>query len=147
MMKCKFIFGIVLALASTITISCDKDDDDITNPQTIVVSNLLKEGIWAITTFKHDGLDKTAAMDGFAFQFGSGNILEATTGSETYTGTWSVTADDDDMELNIFFSNPVTLRVLNDDWDIINYSANRIAVAEDYGDRDESVLVFERYTE
>lgn len=149
-MKSRFLVSAMLLVMGSSLVSCDKDDDKpVTNAETTTVSNLLKEGNWTITSFKKDGVDQASVAQGYTFSFAAGNELRAVKAAETSTGTWSVTADDDnaaELDLNIFFSNPGALRILNDDWEIINYSENRIEVADDLGERDEDLLVFEKQT-
>ena len=64
---------------------------------------------------------------------GAGNILSATNGTNTYSGTWSVTSDNslddspsNDLDFNIAFSTPANFADLTDDWNIISYTATKI---------------------
>lgn len=146
-MKKQFIYTLLLATCMMLSISCDKDDDIIENEETAKVTQLLSVGNWAITQYKNDGVDRTTVFSDYVFQFDTGNVLRATQGTTAFTGSWSVTADDDrrtDLDLNIFFSTGTDLRTINDDWEIINYSDTRIEVGDDYGDVDEDVIVFEK---
>ena len=66
-------------------------------------------------------------------QFGAGNILSATNGTNTYSGTWSVTSDNsnddspsNDLDFNIAFAAPANFADLTDDWNIISYTATKI---------------------
>lgn len=147
-MRNQFIRTLFVATVSFLSISCDKDDDYIRqNEETEKVATILQTGTWKITRYKDDGADRTTLLSAYSFQFDTGNVLRATQGTTNFTGSWSVTADDDraaDLDLNIFFSNAAELRVINEDWDIISYTADRIEVADDYGDVDEDLIVFEK---
>ncbi len=147
-MKKQYILPFFIALMSIFVIACDKDDDDnIQNEETARVRAVLQEGRWAIRQYKHDGVDRTTTFSDYVFQFDTGNVLRAVQGSTSHNGSWSVTADDDgpaDLDLNIFFSGTGDLRALNEDWEIIRYTTDRIEVADDYGDVDEDLLIFEK---
>ncbi|WDF70206.1 hypothetical protein PQ465_07460 [Sphingobacterium oryzagri] len=147
-MRNQLICTLIVAACSFFAIGCDKDDDyDRQNEETAKVSVLLQVGTWKITRYKDNGTDRTALWSGYVFKFDSGNVLRATLGATTSTGSWSITADDDrtnDLDLNLFFANATDLRSINEEWDIINYNENRIEVADDYGDVDEDLLVFEK---
>ncbi|WP_437918051.1 hypothetical protein [Sphingobacterium sp. LRF_L2] len=147
-MKNQNIFTLFFVAVALWIVGCDKDDNDnIQNEETAKVSALMRDGNWTITRYKKDGIDLTTRFDGFSFQFNTENSLLAIVGETTYTGSWSVTADDDrtvDLDLNIFFSTAANLQSLNDDWDIISYTATRIEVADDYGEADEDLLIFEK---
>lgn len=151
-MKKQFLIYTAIVFFTCLFVSCDKDDDgNVTNVDTATLTNTLQDGMWAITTFQENGIDRTTNFSAYSFTFGANNVLSVTNGTDTFSGSWSVTADRDDdpgldMDLNIFFSTSTAslLRALNDDWDIISYSENRIEVAEDYGELDADILIFEK---
>ncbi len=115
---------LILATTSLIAFtSCKKED----NPKSDTVSgvtNLATAGTWKITYF-FDENDETTNFTGYNFTFGSDNVLTATNGTNTYTGTWSVTdsnSDDDnlnELHFNIAFSSPANFEDLTDDWNFV----------------------------
>ena len=113
-------------------INCSSDDDSTMNdPQKNAIENEVKSGSWIITEYIDDGVDETYHYDGYEFTFGDSGVLTATNGTNTYTGTWSVTDDNDDdsqsdHDLVIYFTSPANFEELSDDWDIMTHNSNTI---------------------
>ena len=114
------------------------DDDEVIVPTVVSVDptpviNIVNNGTWRITFYEDSGTNETTNFTGYNFNFGSGGILTATNGTNTYTGLWSVTSDtsgDDspsnDLDFNMSFSAPSTFVGLTDDWNIIEYTATKV---------------------
>jgi len=62
----------------------------------IQVKNNVQTGTWRITNFIDSGVDETNHFTGYNFTFGSNGTLTASNGSNTYSGTWSITDRNDD---------------------------------------------------
>ena len=96
------------------------------------VQTHVQSGGWRISKFIDSGTDETSNFNGFSFSFQSNGVLNATNGSVNYSGTWSITDsnsnDDskDDLDFNINFNLTNDFEDLNDDWDIVSYSSNKI---------------------
>lgn len=111
---------------------CSNDDTrSFVDPTPVI--NTAVQGTWRVTFFEDSGTNETHHFNGYNFTFGASNVLTATNGSNTYTGTWSVTNDDsnddspsNDLDFNIFFSSPPNFQELSEDWNIISYTATRI---------------------
>lgn len=114
---------------------CSKDDDNTTptsvDPTPVITT--ANQGNWRITLFDDSGNIETNHFTGYNFTFGAGNSLTATNGSNTYTGTWSVTSDNsnddspsNDLDFNIAFTSPTDFTDLTDDWNIISYTSTKI---------------------
>jgi hypothetical protein len=120
--------------------SCSNNDDDggvIDNSEQIAqVENTVESGTWRITNFIDSGENETSDFAGYNFSFNSDGSLDATNGTDTLTGTWSVSDDssssDDDIDFNIFFPVPDTndFEDLNDDWDIVSYTSTSIVLID-----------------
>ena len=119
----------------TIVSSCSDEDDNIVNNSVdpTPVINIVNNGSWRVTLYEDSGTDETSNFTGYNFSFSAGNILSATNGTNTYSGTWSVTSDNslddspsNDLDFNIAFSAPVNFAELTDDWNIISYTATNI---------------------
>lgn len=130
---------------------CSSDDDSSSSSQDPTpVVNAVTQGTWRVTSYVDSGTDETNHFTGYDFTFASGNVLSATNGTNTYTGTWSVTndsSDDDspssDLDFNIAFASPANFADLTDDWDIVTYSANTISLIDiSGGNGGTDVLVF-----
>lgn len=113
---------------------CSSDDDNSnSNQDPTPVINTVNNGTWRITFFEDSGNNETNHFTGYNFTFGSGNVLTATNGTNTYTGVWSVTNDDsnddspsNDLDFNIAFSSPADFQELTEDWNIITYTSTKI---------------------
>lgn len=141
---------IILAATSLLSFtSCKKEDNPKSNTVAGVTS-LATDGTWRITYFFDDN-DETTNYNGYTFTFGSGNVLTASNGSTTHTGTWSVSdsnsKDDDlkELDFNISFAAPENFEELSDDWDIIEKSETKIKLADVSGGNGETdYLTFEK---
>lgn len=132
--KILLAFTSVIFLFSLAT-SCRDDDENNNsggNNTVASVTNIATSGTWRISYFNDSGNVETDHFNGYNFTFGSGNVLTATNGSNTYTGTWSVTdsnSNDDnpnDLHFNIAFSAPDDFTELTEDWNIISKSNTEI---------------------
>ena len=115
MNKVNFLIGII-ALAIGIS-SCNNDDDNVPIQEVNVVKTTVQTGTWRITKFIDSGTDETNHFAGYNFTFNSSGVLNASNGSNSYDGNWSVTDgnsnDDsqDDLDFNINF-NLFSFRIL-----------------------------------
>jgi hypothetical protein len=141
-MKNLSIYFVILTGALSVLTSCQEDDSlGSVNADPQPVINAAASGTWRITYFFDTDSEETNNFTNYDFTFGSGNVLTATNGTNTYTGSWSVTNDssnsnddsnDDsnDLDFNIAFGSPANFAELSDDWDIISYSANKIELID-----------------
>ena len=117
---------------------CSSDDNNsnsAADPTPVI--NTVNQGTWKITLYNDSGTIKTSNFTGYNFTFGSGSVLIATNGSNTYNGTWSVTSsnsnDDNpnnDLDFNIGFTTPANFADLSDDWDIVTYTSTKIQLID-----------------
>ncbi|WP_431158805.1 hypothetical protein [Winogradskyella poriferorum] len=160
-MKKVFNLGLLLMLSFSLMSSmCSSDDDDGSsndNSQQISqIENNVESGTWRITNFNDSGQNETSDFNGYDFTFNSDGSLVATNGSNTLTGTWSVTDDsnssddsssDDDIDFNIFFPVPDDndFEDLNDDWDVVTTTSTRIELIDvSGGNGGTDMLTFEK---
>lgn len=117
---------------------CSNDDSSNSTTDPTPVINTVTSGTWRITFFEDSGVDETYHFTGYNFTFGSANVLTATNGTNTYTGSWSVTNDDsnddspsNDLDFNILFASPVNFNdELTDDWDILSRTDTKIELVD-----------------
>jgi hypothetical protein len=119
---------------------CSSDDDNSSTPASNSVKsqvvNTASAGTWRVTLFEEEGKNETAHFAGYNFTFGASNVLTSTNGSNTYTGTWSISDsnsnDDsmDDLHFNISFSAPNDFVDLSDDWDILERTDAKIKLID-----------------
>lgn len=160
-MKKVFNLGFLLMLSFTLMSSmCSNDDDDgnsnNNNQQIAQIENTAESGTWRITNFNDSGENETSDFSGYDFSFNSDGSLVATNGTNTLTGTWSVTDDsnssddsssDDDIDFNIFFPVPDSndFEDLNDDWDVVTTTSTRIELIDiSGGNGGTDMLTFEK---
>jgi hypothetical protein len=111
-------------------------EDDSSGSKQSELTNIAKDGTWRITYFFDSDTDETNHFTGYNFTFGASNELTATNGTNTYTGTWSITDsnsnDDsiDDLDFNINFAAPPDFEDLSDDWDIFEYTSTQIKLID-----------------
>lgn len=139
-MKKGFYFSYFMILGfSLMFLACSSDDDDGSvndNSQQISqIEDIVESGTWHITNYVDSGQNETSDFTGYNFTFNSDGSLVASNGTNTLTGTWSITDDsssDDDLDFNIFFPVPDTndFEDLNDDWDIISNTSSKIELID-----------------
>ncbi|WP_245946160.1 hypothetical protein [Marinirhabdus gelatinilytica] len=138
----------VLVTIALVAFSCSKDDgnNDDTNNQNSAdqIRQIATDGTWRISYFFDTDEDETSNFNGYTFTFGENGIVTATNGSTTVTGDWSILDDNsnsssdddgnssDDDDFNIFFPVPEDndFEDLNDDWDVISVTANKIELTD-----------------
>lgn len=161
-MKSKLMILVVLITYVFVMMSCSKDDDNNNADGTTSadqVTQIAQNGDWRVTLFNDSGENETSDFNGYTFNFNTDGSLVATNGSNTVTGTWSVTDDSsnsssdddgnstDDDDFNIFFPVPDTndFEDLNDDWDIISVSDTKIELIDvSDGNGGTDLLTFEK---
>ena len=137
----KFTMAILLSFTLMST-SCSSDDDNNPTDNTAEIQQItsqVESGEWVITYFYDTDSDETNDFAGYTFTFDSTGTLTATNGTNTYTGTWSVSDDsssdddssnDDDIDFNIFFASPPDFEELSDDWDVTSHSSTKIELID-----------------
>ena len=117
-------FLVIITMAS-----CTNNDipnSNINTPTSII--NVVNNGTWRITYYYDTDHEETNNFNGYNFTFGANNILTASNGAITNTGTWTITdsnSNDDnlsDLDFNISFGNPAQFVEISDDWEIIEKS-------------------------
>jgi hypothetical protein len=116
---------------------CSSDDDSSSSADPTPVINAATQGTWRVTSYVDSGNNETSDFAGYNFTFATGGVLTATNGTNSYSGTWSVTGDNsnddspsNDLDFNISFAAPANFADLTDDWDIVSYSATTISLID-----------------
>lgn len=134
MKKLVLIPALFLVFMLNIASTCSDDDTpSSTSQDPTPVINSVNTGNWRVTFYEDSGNVETTNFTNFNFTFGSGNILTASNGTTSYTGTWSVTSDNsgddspsNDLDFNIGFVSPPNFEDLTEDWNIISYTSTKI---------------------
>ena len=127
---------LLVIVSLLLSVSCNKDNDNLTNNTLKRVQNNVQSGTWRITKFIDSGTDETNHFSGYNFTFNSSGVLNANNGNNNYDGTWSITDsnsnDDsqDDLDFNINFNLTNDFEDLNDDWDFISESSTKIELID-----------------
>ena len=127
---------LILSIVCLIFASCSEDDNSNNNTTQQQIEQLVQSNSFIITSFIDSGNDETGHFSCYSFQFNSDGTLTASNQSNTYSGTWSITDsnsnDDstDDLDFNINFNLTNEFEELNDDWDIVSYTTNRIELID-----------------
>jgi hypothetical protein len=109
-----------------------------TNVSPTNVANTLKDGTWKVSFYFSNDQDQTSDFDGYNFVFTPSNVVNASDGTNTVTGTWYVndTNSDDsaeDTELVLHFGPSIPLDQLNEDWLILEKTATKVHMRHDSG--------------
>lgn len=153
-MKMTFLKTVTLLSILFAVVACSKEDDSAANDNNNnnnnsetsadITTNIAETGTWRITSFIDSGQDETADFNGYIFTFNPNGTLVASNGTETVSGTWSVTDDSsnssndddgnstDDDDFIIFFAVPESNKFadLNDDWDFVSVSNTQIQLID-----------------
>lgn len=127
--------GMFVLLALFMIAACD-DDNNSANSKVTQVETTATGNQWKITYFFDTDTDETDNFSDYVFEFGSDDILKATKGSNTISGSWSVTNDDsgddhshgdfEDIDFNISFTTPSNFEELSEDWEIISLTSTKM---------------------
>lgn len=130
----KKLLSVSLALGLFFLSACSNDNNDNNNnnnnPTPTTVSNTLSSGTWRITYYWDTDHEETSNYSGYAFTFGSGNVLTAVNGASTVTGTWVTGLDDSQVKLILAFSTPASFAELSDDWHVTERTDTRIKLED-----------------
>jgi hypothetical protein len=130
------ILACVFIINTASTCSSDDSNSSSTTDTTPIV-NTVTQGTWRVTYYFDTDTDETSDFTGYNFTFGSSNVLTATNGTNTFTGSWSVTSNNsnddspsNDLDFNILFASPANFEDLSDDWDIVSRTATKIELID-----------------
>ncbi|MEN9335124.1 MAG: hypothetical protein RLZZ500_111 [Bacteroidota bacterium] len=137
MKKLKLIPILAALFMLNVASMCSNDDNSSSsNAAQNQVIGVATSGTWRITYYNDSGTVKTPQFNGYNFTFGPSNVLTASNGTNTYSGTWSVTdsnsGDDtiNDLDFNILFVSPANFADLSDDWDIQSQTSSKIELID-----------------
>ena len=91
------------------------------------LSSVLVDGLWSVSSYIDDGIDKTNDYNGFTFDFAADGSVVADNGSTT-DGTWA--SQNDDSKLVLDFGVVIPLDEFNDDWDVLSVSASQVELRD-----------------
>jgi hypothetical protein len=125
----KLLFSAVILTLMGIS-SCSKNNNNPSIKNLVVTT--VSAGSWKITYFFETNIDHTSNFSGYNFTFGSNNVLSASNGANTYTGSWNIVnnnSNDDtlgDIDFLISFVSPANFTSLSEDWAILTRTSSKI---------------------
>ena len=109
--------------------SIDDCDDDSQSPGgNGNLSAILTDGIWYVSYF-YDYTNQTSMYAGYTFTFNSNGTSQAMSNGNFLNGSWSNYIDSGDEKLEFSFDGSI-LEELEDDWEVIEYSATQIRLKD-----------------
>jgi len=106
------------------------------------IRDILLVGLWFVASYIDSGVDETNDYTGYNVDFNIGNAVAATNGSNTNNGTWIVSSNGQELDLN-FTGTP--FNEFNSSWDIISVLSNRIELRDvSGGGGGTDILIFEK---
>ncbi len=107
------------------------------------LADYITDGIWIVAAYLDDGNNETSDYNGWEFDFLIDGTVEASNGSDTIEGSWSVIGED--LELVLEFGDNMPLDEFNDEWDVIDLEEMRIELQDvSGGGGGTDTLVFEK---
>lgn len=137
----KILFISAAALLSLV--SCSKDDDETASGPSAQVAASLKQGTWRISSYVDNNVDETDNFSSFTFTFSASGSVTASNSLLSATGSWTTGVDDGKHELDLNFTTPALFTEMDEDWEIVSYTATTISL-KDVNDTgtETDVLVF-----
>ena len=136
-MKKKLNFGLMVISCLILMSACSQDDSSTPNMSSAdQTASIAQSGTWGITYFYDTDKDETANFNGYVFTFNSNGTLNASRSNNQVNGAWSVSnsssSSNSNGHFNIAFqvSKDSDFDDLNDDWDIISVSDNKIELTD-----------------
>lgn len=147
-MKNLKIFLVLLFLS--VSLACDKDNDDISNSTAEVqeLNLIVREGEWRITEYSLNGDDDTANFSDYIFNFEENNEFFADNFNENIRGSWRIYNDSGnefdsltDVDFNIFFEATAKLSELTNNYDVISATSDEIKLTIDNQEENGNIIL------
>ncbi|MBX2929392.1 MAG: hypothetical protein KF852_16270 [Saprospiraceae bacterium] len=122
MKKMIFLSALVVLLAGACT---NNPDNTPSNDVPTIVTN----GDWVVSYFWDKTKDETHKFSGYTFTFDDNGVFRAVKQAIVTTGTWSVNSSQTKLILFLSLADP--LEEINDDWIILERSADLIKLKDD----------------
>ena len=121
--------GLMLILSASIFTSCTKDQNETYESTT---REFISQGKWSVDYF-YAGSDRTAQFTNYQFNFLGNGTLTGTTGTNDFSGTWTVIRDvnyNDVLKITIQSADPQILD-LNEQWNVVEKNNRLISMKDD----------------
>jgi hypothetical protein len=126
-----FLLALIIGLAS-----CTKTIDTSASNTTTTKTDKVAGINWVVTYFSDSGKDETSDYSGYTFDFLTGDVLQAVSGFNTYTGSWTIgnrssSDDNSSNKLNISISGDKQMDHLQHSWLIVKLTDTEIWLKDD----------------
>lgn len=131
--------GILFFIISFFSISsCKKAAEEQLNDMII---KSMCDGQWVVTSFKENGVDKTADFNGYKFQYYTNKTVDAIkNGVKEITGNWDGNAFEKRTWAD-FPGNTLPVILLNGDWKISNNTWTYVIASQTNGTQTKSFRI------
>lgn len=106
--------------------------------------DIMISGSWFVASYLDDGNNQTATYAAYTVDFLSNGSVTANNGSQTLTGSWSVTVSGSGLDVLLDFGAQVPFDEFNDDWDVEGFTETSIDLKDVSGDGSIDNLRFEK---
>lgn len=106
--------------------------------------DIMISGSWFVASYLDDGNNQTATYAAYTVDFLSNGSVTANNGSQTLTGSWSVTVSGSGLDVLLDFGAQVPFDEFNDDWDVEGFTDTSIDLKDVSGDGSIDNLRFEK---
>lgn len=128
-MKKLFATAIIMALFSTILVSCSKNDDD-NNTTSTPVATIMGSGTWTVSSFSDHGTNRTAEFTGYTFTYEGAGYTGAVLGSVVTNGTWGTTTVDGLERVQLDYGTTAPLSALKNDWRVAGKTTTDVQLVD-----------------
>lgn len=109
--------------------------------QLLTLTEVLTTGIWRISSYIDDNRDETHEFNGYTFVFATNQTTVATKSNVSTYGTWQSYPDSGRTKLQLYYQGGGTLNNLEEDWVVVEYTAQTIKLSHVSGGNGEQHLL------
>ena len=121
-------------LSVLVITSCSKKSSNNNSGVPEALSTAIVKGNWVVHLFEVQGKNQTSDLAGYVFIFKTNNVMVATKGNDSFSGTWSEENDSGRKKLIIKWGfGPITreLSELEEDWVVVSSTSTMIELGDD----------------
>jgi hypothetical protein len=107
-------FTAIIAGVAFSFFSCTQDDDTSVNS----VTNTLLTDSWRVADFSNAGQNVAASYAGYDLYFSESNVVDATNGTDSVSGAWTVAYDDDMVNVSLDFGTDSLFDDMSQSWEV-----------------------------
>lgn len=109
-----------------------------------LLSEVIQHGSWIVANYNDSDKDSTSVYNDIVFNFLDEQVVKATKGNDTVTGTWRIGVNNDGEFMYLDFGDNAPLSKFNNEWPVIDVREDRFELKEYNDDQSIDKLVFEK---